>query len=254
VKLQVLGCAGGIGGLEKLTTCFLLDHDILIDAGSGITSLSMDQLCAIDHVFISHSHLDHVFGLALLLDSVLGKRDNPITVHASDEVIATLNCHLFNWKIWPDFSVIPSPSNGILRWEIMPALSTFELNGRFIQSHPVSHTVDAVAYWVHNRENGFLFTGDLATTPALWSHFATEQRLRQVLIDCSFPNSEAEIASASKHYCPQSLLDDIKSMPASTKFAVSHLKPGQEKLIMEQLQSNPTHQFTALHSGAHFEF
>jgi len=254
VKLQVLGCAGGIGGLEKFTTCFLLDHDILIDAGSGLTKLSMDQLCAIDHIFISHSHLDHVFGLALLVDSVLGKRTTPITVHASEEVIATLNTHLFNWKIWPDFSVIPSPSNGILRWEIMPKMSTIEITGRFIQSHPVNHTVDAVGYWVHNHESGFLFTGDLSVTPELWAHFSKEKRLKQVFIDCSFPNSEIDIAFASKHYCPQTLLEDVRAMPLATKFAVTHLKPGQENLIMEQIQANSTHQFTALYSGAHFDF
>lgn len=254
MKLQVLGCAGGIGGVEKFTTCFLLDHDVLIDAGSGITSLSMEQLCAIDHIFITHSHLDHVFGLALLVDSILGRRDSPVTVHASEAVIAILTTHLFNWKIWPDFSVIPGPQNGILRWEIMPTLGTVEINGRHIQSHPVNHTVDAVAYWVHNQKNGFLFTGDLSTSPDLWSHFLEEELLSQIFVDCSFPNGEAEIAWASKHYCPQTLLADIHAMPRDVNFAVTHLKPGLEDLIMQELQTDTVHQFTALHSGARFEF
>ena len=254
MKLQVLGCAGGIGGQEQFTTCFLLDNDVLIDAGSGLTKLSIEQLCAIDHVFLTHSHLDHVFGLALLVDSVLGKRSTPITVHAAEEVIATLNTHLFNWKIWPDFSVIPSPGNGILRWDIMPKMSTVELNGRFIQSHPVSHTVDGVAYWVHNKQGGFLFTGDLSSTPGLWSHFANEKRLKHVFIDCSFTNSEIDIALASKHYCPSTLLADITSMPKATKFFVTHLKPGQENLIMGELMANSDFQFTALTSGLQFEY
>jgi cAMP phosphodiesterase len=254
VKLQVLGCAGGIGGLEKFTTCFLLDHDVLIDAGSGITKLSMEQLCAIDHIFITHSHLDHVFGLALLVDSVLGRRKSPITVHASEEVIATLKTHLFNWKIWPDFSVIPSPGNGVLYWETMPKMSTVEINGRFIQSHPVNHTVDAVAYWVHNQRDGFLFTGDLSTSPDLWAHFSEVDMLSQVFIDCSFPNSEIDIAHASRHYCPQTLLADIHGMSRNIRYAVTHLKPGQEDLIMKELQTDTIHQFTALHSDAQFDF
>ncbi|EKE18105.1 MAG: beta-lactamase-like protein, partial [uncultured bacterium] len=35
MKLRVLGCSGGIGGRHLRTTSFLVDHDILIDAGTG---------------------------------------------------------------------------------------------------------------------------------------------------------------------------------------------------------------------------
>jgi 3',5'-cyclic-nucleotide phosphodiesterase len=254
VKLQVLGCAGGIGGLEQFTTCFLLDDDILIDAGSGLTKLSVERLSLIDHIFITHSHLDHVFGLAVLVDTVLGRRNKPVIVHASEEVIATLNTHLFNWKLWPDFSVIPTPSNPILLWDIMPKSSSVEIDGRIIESHNVNHTVDAVGYWVHNPKRGFLFTGDMATTPELWSRFRNEEKLRQVIIDCSFPNTEIDIAQASKHYCPQTLIADVANMPASTQFLVTHLKPGQENLIMEELRTDTHHQYTALSSGTILEF
>lgn len=42
------------------TTSFLLDHDVLIDAGTGVMNLSVDELKLIDHIFITHSHLDHI--------------------------------------------------------------------------------------------------------------------------------------------------------------------------------------------------
>ena len=38
----------------------LLDEDILIDAGTGVGDLSLEELKKIDHVFVTHSHLDHV--------------------------------------------------------------------------------------------------------------------------------------------------------------------------------------------------
>ncbi|PRC92721.1 3',5'-cyclic-nucleotide phosphodiesterase [Solimicrobium silvestre] len=254
MKLQVLGCAGGIGGREQLTTCLWLDHDVLLDAGTGLSTLSLHQLCTIDHVFLTHSHLDHVAGLAFLLDSVLGKRHTPITVHASATVIHTLKTHLFNWQLWPDFTVIPSPTNGILRWEVMEPGSTLQINDKHIQSKPVNHTVDAVAYWVHNRMNGFLFTGDLSHSPDLWACFANEEKLRHVIVDCSFPNSAAELAHESKHYCPKSLQSDIRAMPKSIEFSVTHLKPGQENLILSELRSNSERQFNALYSGAQFTY
>lgn len=235
MKLQVLGCSGGIGGREQLTTCMLLDHDILIDAGTGLSSLDMAELVKIDHVFISHSHLDHVTGLALLLDAVLGKRSKPITVHASEKVIATLKQHMFNWLLWPDFAEIPNAKNAILKWEPMQPGVTLDLDGRLITAYPVSHTVDAVGYWVHNGHNGFLFTGDLATTPDLWARFVHEHKLKKVIVDCSFPNAELELANLSKHYCPQTLIDDIRALPKPTEFLIYHLKPGQEQQIMDEL-------------------
>jgi ribonuclease BN (tRNA processing enzyme) len=51
MKLRVLGCSGGIGGRHLRTTSFLVDHDILLDAGSGVAELSVGELAAIDHVF-----------------------------------------------------------------------------------------------------------------------------------------------------------------------------------------------------------
>jgi 3',5'-cyclic-nucleotide phosphodiesterase len=235
MKLQVLGCSGGIGGREQLTTCMLLDDDILIDAGTGLSSLGMDELVNIDHVFISHTHLDHVAGLALLLDAVLGKRSKPITVHASEKVIATLKQHMFNWLLWPDFAEIPSAEEAILRWQPMQPGITLELGGRFITAYPVNHTVDAVGYWVHNNSKGFLFTGDLATTPELWARFAHEPKLEKIIVDCSFPNAERALANLSRHYCPQTLIDDIQALPKSIEFLIYHLKPGQEEQIMDEL-------------------
>lgn len=86
----------------------LLDHDVLIDAGTGVGDLSLDELSLIDHVFLTHAHLDHIAFLPFMLDSVAGMRDGPLTVYATEGTLETLQQHIFNWKIWPDFRQIPS--------------------------------------------------------------------------------------------------------------------------------------------------
>lgn len=254
MKLQILGCAGGMGGREKLTTCLLLDHDVLLDAGTGLCQMNLSQLLEIDHVFITHSHLDHVVGLAFLLDTVLGERSTPVTVHASVGVIAILKAHLFNWSLWPDFSVIPDKLNPILQWAPMPLGSTIVLNGRCIKSYPVNHTVEAVAYGVRKDESGFLFSGDMASSPDLWTQLA-DARCDTVIVDCSFPDAQAAIATLSKHYCPQALVEDIMPMPYSTQFLITHLKPGQEENIMRELsQHDDRRLFQSLKKGDIFTF
>jgi ribonuclease BN (tRNA processing enzyme) len=254
MKLQILGCAGGMGGREKWTTCLLLDHDVLLDAGTGLCQMDLAQLLQIDHIFISHSHLDHVVGLAFLLDTVLGERSTPVTVHASPGVIAILKAHLFNWSLWPDFSVIPDKENPILKWAPMPVDSTVELNGRRIKSYAVSHTVEAVAYGVRKDESGFLFSGDMASSPDLWKQLAN-QGCDTVIVDCSFPDAQADIANLSKHFCPQALVADIAPMPYSTRFLITHLKPGQEENIMQELTRHDEKRlFQSLKKGDVFLF
>jgi 3',5'-cyclic-nucleotide phosphodiesterase len=255
MKLHVLGCAGGIGGHQRFTTCLRLDQDILLDAGTGISNLDVEQLVRIDHVFLTHSHLDHVAGLALLVDAVRGKREGAITVHASEQVIAALKASLFNWVLWPDFSVIPNARHPVMRWQPFSPGETIQVGARRITSFAVQHTPGAVAYWAHDHGGGFLFSGDMCSTPGLWTALAPQNKLSKVIVDCSFPNAEAALAAKSGHFCPQSLLADIAGMPAAVEFLIYHLKPGQEDLIMAELREAASGRpFRALQCGDEFTF
>src|SRR6478672_3750354 len=107
MKVRVLGCSGGIGGSLR-TTSLLVDDDILVDAGTGVGDLTLEGLARIDHVFVTHSHLDHIACIPFLVDTTCWMRRNPITVYALRETIEALKAHIFNWKIWPDFTQIPN--------------------------------------------------------------------------------------------------------------------------------------------------
>ncbi|HHO60058.1 MAG TPA: 3',5'-cyclic-nucleotide phosphodiesterase, partial [Thiotrichales bacterium] len=63
MKVRVLGCSGGICQ-SVATTSFLVDDDILIDAGTGVGDLTLAEMAAIRTVFITHSHLDHIAAIA----------------------------------------------------------------------------------------------------------------------------------------------------------------------------------------------
>ena len=57
----------------------------------------------------THSHLDHVTSIPFLVDTVGWMRNKAITVHAIEPTLEILRQHLFNWKLWPDFTQIPDP-------------------------------------------------------------------------------------------------------------------------------------------------
>jgi ribonuclease BN (tRNA processing enzyme) len=53
MKVRVLGCSGAIAK-ECRTTSFLIDEDVLIDAGTGVGDLSLAEMRKVDHVYLTH--------------------------------------------------------------------------------------------------------------------------------------------------------------------------------------------------------
>lgn len=239
MQIKILGCSGGIGG-ELRTTSMLVDHDILIDAGTGVGDLSMDELLAIDHIFLTHSHLDHITSIPFLLDTVMGLRTEPVTVHASEETLATLRSHIFNWKVWPDFNTIPDATKPLLRYNAVKLGETLELNGRKFTSLPANHVVAAVGYHVDSGENSLVFTGDTTVCDALWLEVNQIEHLKYLVIETAFSNSELELARLSKHLCPSMLAAELGQLDLTkhqlpVEIYVTHLKPGEGEIIMQEI-------------------
>lgn len=233
MKITVLGCSGGIGG-GRHTTSLLVDDDILIDAGSGVTQLSLAQLTAIDHVFITHSHLDHILALPLLLDSVGAMRDRPVTVYAIDGVLEILREHIFNWQVWPDFSEVP-PERPYMRYVAIDVYQPVHLGERTITALPANHTVPAVGYQLASGAGSVVFSGDTGPNPALWDWVNRIQHLKALIIETAFPEDEHGVAVLSKHLAPQSLVDELAQFRLTAPIYITHLKPGREETILREI-------------------
>lgn len=236
VHVRVLGCSGGIGGRHLRTTSFLVDRDLLIDAGTGVEDLSLAELSAIHHVVLTHVHLDHIAALPLLLDSVADARRVPLTVHALPETIEALRKHIFNWTIWPDFSVIPSAEKPFLQFRTIAVGETLCFDHRRLTVLPAVHTVPAVGYHLDSGANSLVFTGDTWTNDALWPIVNRIDNLRTLIIETAFPDSERALADASRHFCPQTLAADLAKLKRTVDLYITHLKPGQVELTMREIE------------------
>ena len=236
MRLKILGCSGGIGG-DLRTTSMLLDHDILIDAGTGVGDLTMSELAAIDYVFVTHSHVDHVAAIPLLVDTVGWMREKPITVRATAETIEILRSHLFNWKLWPDFTQIPDSTRPMLAYEPVRLGETVELGGRKITPLPANHVVPAVGYRIDSGRSSLVFTGDTTTNDALWREVNAIDNLRYLIIETAFCNEEIGLAVASKHLCPSMLATELGKLTRPAEIYITHLKPGEVELTMQQVEA-----------------
>lgn len=254
MKIRVLGCSGGIAK-GVATTSFLIDDDILIDAGTGVGDLSIKEMQRIKHIFITHSHLDHISSIALLTDTLFDQLvDQPITVHAERSTIKVLREHIFNWVIWPDFTVLPNKSRAVLKLKAMSRKTALEIEGRRIQMMAVNHSVPGVAYRVESQGKSFAFSGDTTTNNTLWSALNKHDNLDLLFVEAAFANKEAALANLAFHYCSQTLAEDLLKLKHRPKVCISHLKPGDEKRIMKECQKAlPDWKLHQLKSGDRFK-
>lgn len=239
MQLRVLGASGGIGGGAR-TTSFLLGRDVLIDAGTGVADLSLQELGAIDHVVLTHSHLDHVTALPFLLDAVGSNRQRPVTVHAQAETLQVLKAHIFNNAVWPDFARIPSPERPFLRYEVFAPGEERVLAGCRVQSIPVNHVVPAVGFLLRGPSGSLAFSGDTASTDEFWRVLNACADLKYLIIETSFVDAEQKIAELARHFCPATVVPELRKLKRHPKIFITHLMPGEEQdILREILQHDP---------------
>ncbi len=250
-----MGCSGGIGaGLR--TTSLLVDDDLLIDAGTGIGDLSLPELRRIKTVLLTHSHLDHTGGLPLLVDTIFETLDTEIAlqVYGRDETLDAIRKHLFNWIIWPDFTEIPRKEKPVLTLHSFAPGTTQDFGNRRVTSVPVSHTVPAVAYIVEQGDKVFAFSGDTAENDTLWAALNALPKVDALIVEAAFSNGNEQLANLSKHYCPNTLKSDLAKLKHRVPLWITHLKPGGEDQIMDELKSLITdREIKRLESGVTFE-
>ncbi len=262
MKVRVLGCSGAIARGCR-TTSFLINHNILIDAGTGVGDLTLDEMCQIDHVFLTHSHLDHVAALPLMLDAVSSLRSQPVQVHALAATTAALQSHIFNNVIWPDFSRIPSAQTPFLQYRPLAPGEVIDVDGTGVVVLPAIHTVPAVGYAVRGRSGWWVYSGDSGPNPAFWQRI-NQLPVAMLVIETAFSNHESALAQRSQHLAPHTLAQELAQLNPGRPcpIYITHTKPSETQLIVEQVRrfnaithpgSGEPHDISWLQAGQEFD-
>lgn len=254
MRVRILGCSGGIG-LGLRTTSILVDNHILIDAGTGVGDLTVGELRGIRHVFLTHSHLDHIAGLPLFLDSVFDDlMEQPITVYARAETIAALRQHVFNWVLWPDFESLPSPESPMLKFVTLQPGERIGFDDCSLRAVDVHHSVPSLGYCIERGDRVFAFSGDTKTNATLWQLLNDYNEVDTLVMEVSFPNDQAELAEKAGHYCPATLAADLVNLEHQPEIWITAMKPGAEdEIFAEALEAMPDRTIKRLRRGDVFD-
>lgn len=152
-SLHILGSSSAIPLVNRNPTAQVLhmaDHHFLIDCGEG-TQVRLRQhnigLSRLEHIFISHLHGDHFYGLVPLLSSLsLLERQKPIHIYGPPalekgiEQILALSNSVLNFKIL--FHATNMQRKTLL----------FEDKRVKVYCFPLSHSIDCTGFYFQEQE------------------------------------------------------------------------------------------------------
>jgi cAMP phosphodiesterase len=207
-----LGCHGSqMPGCS--TTSFLLNGNILIDAGTITSLLTLEEQVKIDYVLVTHAHLDHVRDIMFLADNICYlQKERPLTVVATQTIIDTLRTYLFNNIIWPDFSLLPTPEKPVLKFNAITPGEKIKLDNITVTAILVHHVIETVSYAIESKDASVLIVGDTGPTEEVWKIANEINNLKAVFIETSLPNSMQDVANMTGHLTPSDLKQELKKM------------------------------------------
>lgn len=235
MEIRILGSYGGDTKFSNLTS-FTINDTIALDAGCLTNVLSLKEQVKITDVLISHSHMDHITSLPFLIDNLFGETPDPLHVWASEFVISCLKKHIFNDIIWPDFTSISFHDQPSLVFHPLVPNQRIRIGDLEITPVPVNHIVPTFGYYIEDSDHGFLFSSDTTSTSEIWEYMNTREKLKTMIVDCSFPNHMRKLAVKSGHMTPELLIQDLKQLKRTCQIYVYHAKPSYREQIQEELK------------------
>lgn len=237
MRISVLGCSGSITGNLR-TTCYRVDDDILIDAGTGVGDLTLQQAIAIDHVFLTHAHLDHSGLLPMLADAAGGFRDVPLTVHALPDTIHSLKRNMLNGELWPDYTVRPSPARPYIRFAPVEIGEAVELNGRKVTALPAKHSIPCAGYRVDSGEASWVYSGDTTLFEEFWQALNHIPNLKYLLVEATFRNDSQAAALHAGHMTAQLLAQGLHMLQHPAQLYIVHMEAGHEEETLREIHAS----------------
>ena len=258
MKIQLLPStfdSHGNASPEQRLTCYLIDDRVTVDAGSIAIALSDAQRDTVRDIIVTHPHIDHIASLPIYIDDLFGFLDEPIRVHATEEVIGMLERDIFNWTVYPRFSELSNDKGRVMEYVPFRAGEEFQVAHLRVTAVPVNHIVPTVGLVVSDGKTTVAFSSDTYETEEFWELVNRTPRVDALLIEASFPDSMAELAEVSRHFTPALLRKELRKLDHNgLDILAVHLKPAYRDKLIEELNALGIPQLRVMEPGRTYEW
>ncbi|HEV3003761.1 MAG TPA: MBL fold metallo-hydrolase [Pirellulales bacterium] len=190
MRVVLLGSTGYHPNEIRHTACLMLPElGIVLDAGTGMFRVR-DRLVTEElHIFLTHAHLDHSFGLTFLFDVLHERPTKRVVVYGEAAKLAAIQEHLLHELLFP----VKLPC------EYRPFDGDVELPGGGRLSHfPLGHPGATVGFRLEWPGHSMAYVTDTTADPA--ADYVGRLRGVDLLIhECNFDDSLREHAILTGH-------------------------------------------------------
>ena len=237
ITLVPSAVSAGEGGRGSFVTSYVIDEIVAVDAG-GLGFLGdLAAQIRVEHVFLTHSHLDHIASLPMFLETVFQSSDRCVTVHASDDTLACLRRDVFNDRVWPDFLRMSENGLPFLKVEVLEAGRPVEVAGLRLTPIPVDHAVPTLGFLVESPGVAVAIPSDTGPTTSFWRIASQIANLQAVFLDASFPDAMEDLALTSKHLTPKLFAAEAAKLARVVPFIAVHIKPRHYDTVVAELNA-----------------
>jgi ribonuclease BN (tRNA processing enzyme) len=242
VRIQLLPStfdSDGHATAEQRLTCFLIDDSVAVDAGSLALATSAEQRDKVRDIIVTHTHMDHIASLPIFIDDLFPTLKTPVRIHATPEVIASLERDIFNWNVYPRFSELTNDFGRVMEYVPFPSNGEeFKVAHLTVSAVTVNHIVPTVGLVVSDGKTTVAFSSDTSETEEFWAIVNRAPGLQALLIEASFPDSMAQLADVSRHFTPASLKRELTKLSHNgLDILAVHIKPAYRETIIQELNA-----------------
>lgn len=236
--IEFLG-TGGTRTPTQGTTCLRVSKHCVIDAGNLINGLK-DDLFSIEHIFLTHSHLDHIIDIPFLADLFVTQKSISLKIYGLKETLDDLRQSIFNHRIWPNFEEISLIGHTGKTIELIGIEldQPYLIDDVTLTPFKTDHTDGSCGYLIEKNGAGILFSADTYKCPRIWELLEQYSHIHTLVIEVSFPSTFAKLASDSKHLTPALLQEELQTCKRHDfTLCVMHLKTLFAPTIIHELSS-----------------
>jgi ribonuclease BN (tRNA processing enzyme) len=255
MKVNILGCHGGVAPGYR-TSCYMIDDQFLIDAGSVASALSPHRQLLIKDIFITHAHIDHIKDICFLIENTFFEEREVLSLRSTRQILDYVHNHMLNDILWPDFSkIFVDKKQTKVLIDFKPIEQGMAFSNLKIHHVAVNHIGPAIGYFLDDGTQQIGFTGDTGPTEEFWNMASRFENLKGVFTEISFPSDMEELARASGHFTLKQLVGDLKKLKQKDiPIYIAHFKPRFFEELMDEFHRNAPERMQLLHQEDEFNF